>query len=563
MSVEKAYAPARARPLAMPLATWLVAAIALSFIAQIWLAFTRQINWDEFWFLTRIYRYSHGVMKAEMQTAYVHGFTWLTHVSDNVIGQIVTARVLMLGFEAGTFWLIYKAARRFVSREAALLGLFSYASLNYVLIHGAAFRADPIATFFLMAGVVLFLAPELTWASAILGALAVALSGLVTIKAAFYLPIIGAILLWRYLQSKERRAYAIRLGTAIAVSGISFALAYALHRASLAHAHTDYADAASGIAESAFAAGVFASTWPFMSQAILANPATFASIALGLRHCAGEAMHAQTRARALVLISFAFPFATLFFYRNSYPYYYTFALAPAAVIAAFAFERMSHLWERAVWALVCCVFLALQIPGAIEPGQAAQRATLAAIQKIFPTPVPYIDRCGMVSDYPHIGFFMSTWGMQAYNARGIPVLRKAIMSDAPPLFVVVNTPILQDAFAPGTQDIAPQFRLSAQGARALRENYIHHWGAIWVAGKDLGEIGPSRKFPIVIAGRYTIESSAAVLIDHVRHAPSSTVLLARGNHEIESAAPQRVILRYGDHLYRPSSPPPGDIFVAF
>jgi hypothetical protein len=563
MSVQKAFAPARGRPIAMPLASWLAAATVLSFLLQIFIAFNRQINWDEFWFLTRIYRYRHGVLKAQLQTVYVHAFTWLPYVSDNVIDRIVTARVLMLGFEAGTFWLIYIAARRFVSREAALLGLFSYASLNYVLIHGAAFRADPVTTFFLMASVAIFLASELTFASAIAGALALAIAGLITIKSAFYLPVIGAILLWRYRQSPARRAYALKLGAGIAVSAVFFAAAYLLHRATFTHVQGTLASTASDTAETVFASGVFARTWPYMSQAILANPVTFAAILLGIRHCVGDALHAETRARGLVLLSFAFPFATLFFYRNSYPYYYSFALAPAAIVAGFAFERMPRLWERAGWAVVCSIFLALQLPGAIHANQTAQRATLAAVRKMFPHPVRYIDRCGMKSDYPRSRLFMSTWAMQGYHARGVPLLRDAIMGNAPPIFVIVNTPILQDAFAPGTQDIDPRYKLLPQDARALRENYVHHWGAIWVAGKDLGTVSSPRALQIAIAGAYTIESTAPVLIDHVRRAPSSVIALAHGSHEIESTAAQHVVLRYGDHLYRPSSPPPGDIFDGF
>jgi len=106
MSVPKAFALARPRATAVSLAPWLLGAIALSLLLQCWLAFTRQINWDEFWFLSRLYQYREGALSASLQTFYVHLFAWLPHVSDNVIGRIVSARVLMLGLEAGTFALI-------------------------------------------------------------------------------------------------------------------------------------------------------------------------------------------------------------------------------------------------------------------------------------------------------------------------------------------------------------------------------------------------------------------------------------------------------------------------
>jgi hypothetical protein len=558
MSVPKALAPAR--PLAVSLGSWLAGAIALSFCLQIWLAFTRQINWDEFWFLTRIYQYRHGDLTDVLQTAYVHAFTWLAYVSGNVIGRIVAGRALMLGFEAGTFLLIYNVARRFASREAALLGLLAYATLNDVFIHGAAFRADPIATFFLMASVALYLVPNFTWKSAIGAALAVAIAGLVTIKAVFYLPVIAAIVAWRFIESGERRAFALRLGIGVAISAAFFAIAYALHSASLAPAQASLATIASGTAETAFASGAFARTWPYMSAAIIGNPATFAAIALGIKQCVPE----KPRLRSLVLLSFAFPLATLFFYRNSFPYYYPFALAPAAVVAALAFDRMQNIWERAAWGLACIIFLGTQFSGALSPGQGAQRATLAAVRAIFPQPVPYIDRCGMISDYPRIGFFMSSWGIESYRAAGVPAFTGAIAHDNPPLFVIADTPVLQDAFIPGSADIGDAYKLLPQDARALGENYVHHWGAIWVAGKDLGQLGNARSVSIAIAGRYTIEAAANVIIDNVRYKPSSVIGLSRGLHEIGSAGKaQHVILRWGDHLARPTSPPPGELFDGF
>src|SRR5262249_978297 len=138
-----------------------------------------------------------------------------------------------------------------------------------------------------------------------------------------------------------------------------------------------------------------------------------------------------------------------------------------------------------------------------------------------------------------------------------------IASNAPPLFIIANTPILQAAFVPGTEEVAPQYSLLPQDARALRGNYVHQWGAIWVAGKDLGTVSTARSMSIAIPGRYTIESSTPILIDGARHAPSSVIALTRGQHVIQSAGPQHVILRYGDHLYRPSAPPPGEIFEGF
>ena len=55
------------------------------------------------------------------------------------------------------------------------------------------------------------------------------------------------------------------------------------------------------------------------------------------------------------------------------------------------------------------------------------------VQRIFPEPVGYIDRSGMLPSYPKVGFLMSTWGVEGVVARGKPTLAPLIRRRQPPL----------------------------------------------------------------------------------------------------------------------------------
>jgi hypothetical protein len=123
-------------------------------------------------------------------------------MGGNEIDQIVYARLVMLAFHIGTLGLIYYAARSFTSRDAAMLGVLSYISCVYVFFHAAAFRADPIATFLLMASITILLVSRLTWYQVLAAGAAVAIAGSVTIKSIIYVPTIFAAVIFRLFEKR-------------------------------------------------------------------------------------------------------------------------------------------------------------------------------------------------------------------------------------------------------------------------------------------------------------------------------------------------------------------------
>jgi hypothetical protein len=88
-------------------------------------------------------------------------------------------------------------------------------------------------------------------------------------------------------------------------------------------------------------------------------------------------------------------------------------------------------------------------------------------------------------------------------------------------------------------------------AAALRDNYIPHWGYIWVAGKQLNISRDETKFKILTPGVYTIESDNNLKINGQSYKAGETVELGRATHIITSNTPQSIKLRWGDNLLRP------------
>jgi hypothetical protein len=147
---------------------------------------------------------------------------------------------------------------------------------------------------------------------------------------------------------------------------------------------------------------------------------------------------------------------------------------------------------------------------------------------MFPEPVPYIDRCSMVSNYPKKGFFMSTWGMDRYHERGVPDFLDLIQ-DEQPKFLLVNHPLLD----PETIWTYPPVGLFPDDVNALRENFIPHWGRIWIPGKRLDfRRDLSIEVDILIEGRYILAGASPVAIGSAMLNPGDSLVLRQGTYQV-------------------------------
>lgn len=557
--------PATARPsFWLSTETVLAGAILFCVALQLHLAFTKSINWDEFRFYADLHKHARGELSDSLQTFHVHLFGWLLRLPLSEVDQIIAGRLAMLAIEGGTVALIYRCARHFMPNPAALLSVLAYLSFSFVVEHGASFRFDPPSIALLMAAAALLLEPRLRRRSMIIAGLAVAAAGLITIKSAFMLPTLGALALARLAAAPHRRHALARLALMAATAAGTFAILYAVHKASLSAAELD---AAGGlVAHSAgqtLGHGALLPRGSTVARAVIENPLVVLLLAAGLWRTACAAMRRRgaERTRALMLLAFALPLLTPLVYGNAYAYYYAWMLAPAVVLAG-----ATPLGRDRQFSLVAALLAlsAIAHRGSEDGGRLErQRETMAAVHALFPRPVAYIDRASMVGSFRKVGPFMSRWGMTSYRAAGQPLMRDLLARHTPPL-LITNSPILLAALG---QPAAPERNkppLLAADAAVLRANYIPHWGPLWVAGKRLVASGEVAAFEVLIGGRYRIETDRPVMIDGVAHLPGAVVTLMQGPHRISSTdGRQTVVLRWASLRPGPASAPPsGDLFPA-
>lgn len=540
-------APGPARPWIPAL---LLFGIGLCLALQLNLVFVQEINWDEYFFLSHVHEFDRGTLARALQSFHVHLFGWLPGIPGGEIAQIEAARLVMLACEAGTMASIYAIGRRFLDREEALAAVLAYIATGVVMLHGASFRADPIATVLMMLGCALLARSALRAPALAVLAVAGALAMLITVKAVFYAPLIAALAVWRLWSAPDPRALAVRLTVTGVAAGIVFALLYLWHQ-SLMPADLDGSRAllANAYEKTVLKSGLFPRA-DVLSSVALNSPVQAALAVLGLGMAGAALVRRTTYERPLLLLALATPLLTLIFYRNAFPYFFAFILPPVAVVMGYAIERLGRRW-------LIPLALAMTIGGVVSHSrglakpQDAQAQLIAAVHAIFPEPVPYIDRCSMIARFPKTGFFMSSWGVESYRAANREVFGAIAQERAPPL-LIANGPALEAAMAGA--DSADGNRLLRGDAAFLRDNYVHHWGAIWVAGKTLRLVGRQADFEIVIGGRYTVEVNGPVTIDGGRYLPRTVAELAPGLHRITGDV-DRVVLRWGDNLPVPAAKP--------
>ncbi|GIU21379.1 hypothetical protein TUM4445_39540 [Shewanella sp. MBTL60-112-B2] len=134
------------------------------------------------------------------------------------------------------------------------------------------------------------------------------------------------------------------------------------------------------------------------------------------------------------------------------------------------------------------------------------------------------------------------------------ILQNAIEVQQPTFLIANNRFLAHDRLASITGSI-PR-KLLNEDRIALEQNYIPHWGALYVAGKRLFLQTGSVEFSINIPGEYTLEATQLTIIDQRLRSPGETLYLAKGKHIAEpTLLGQEITLRWGNHLYRPPVQP--------
>lgn len=538
----------------------LLACLAVCAGLQLHLAWVQSVNWDEFRFLSDVYALERGDLGLAVQTFHTHFFLWLTGSFGNEIDQIVAARHIMLAFEAATAGLVYAICRRFVAKPPALLAVLAFISFGFVLRHGASFRYDPIVTTLSMAAVYLLISPRLDRTRAMVAGSLTAVAALVTMKSVFFVPLLGAIALFRLLDSPDRK----RMVADLALGGVSclivFAGLYLLHSSVVTMVDDSGAIVAQSASKTLGQTTLFP-RWTFLVSSVLASPIQWVLLAVGIGTAAHRATTAPRGSRTVAWLPLAFlvPLATVAVYRNAFPYFYAFMLAPASLLIAIAVSKRDIQRWTAGLALALTASATASYLLVDRDVLGTQRATVAAVHEIFQTPVAGIDRSSMLASFPQAGFFMSTWGMENYHAAGRPVMRSAF-AERGAVFLIDNSPWLQSAL----RNEPIEGGLLSEDAATLRENLVHHWGPIWVAGKTLELDQKPRMFEILVSGKYTLEIiDRPVMIDGRSRKNGDVIMLEAGPHRtFVQEGIEHLVLRWGDHLHRPTqNAPSGSMFT--
>lgn len=467
----------------------------------------------------------------------------------------------MLACFTGTCLLIYRLSAAFVSRIASLVAVLVFASASFSIIHGASFRADPIASLALMAALAVMACARLNLRTLLAVAGLTAVAGMITVKAALYAPAFLGVAWWRISTAANRRAATLWFVGAGAATAVCFIFLYLAQLGLLPKAATGGSAAGLGDAAGTQFGGALLPRGAEILRFVLLSPMQAILLISGFGTAMAMVRSPQSHPEAVALLGCGGVLLWVIVYRNAYPYFFPFILAPAAVMAGLAVQEIRFLRDR-----VLLLAFGLVAPAIIvvwtwsQRDQRAQRQVVTAVHAMFPEPVNYIDRNSMIASFPKRGFFMSTWGLQNYARTGQPVFRRLLENETIPL-VIADGPALENAF--GTlPELPAQLALLDADKITLRDNFIQHWGPIWIAGKVVPAKRDGAPFSIAVPGDYTIEGSAG-WIDGKTVRMGQVVPLARGAHMFRPASGRQLTLRWGHHLPRPAEPFTGPIYRGF
>lgn len=526
-----------------------------------WLACSKlSVHWDEFNFLRIVHAAHRGEAIARFQSLHARLFFWLPYLDWNEVDQIVLARQVMCLLNIAALAALAAAVRRFHGWTATLWSLCVVGGVSYVIQHACAFRYDGLLL--LLYGGALWLLTRPSLRSATCAGLAIAVAPLVSLKSVLFAP---PLALFSIFGRGDRSWHPpLRYLRRAAVSAaLSFCLLAALHwwaRGS--------GEAKSERAVGDYAQGMFGFRLPIHRYSILERTLEDDPSAWFLVLAGGVLLLAATlrpradvrRSAALAFLAGA-PLLSVLIYRNAWPYYVAGVLMVSVSWIATVPARWLSATRLPVRAGVVLGLLGFSMYSGLESYSwylginerllGEQRRVIAAVKAIFPEPVPYIDRCGMLASFPKVNPFITTLTAGRYRARGVPRFEELLRRAQPPLLLVnIN------ALDPSREWRSGAHALMRQDLALLSANFVPHWGPIWVAGKNLTlQAEEEASFEMLIGGTYTLEAEQPLSIDGRLVQPGQTVQLAQGPHAARAEHAGTARLRYGDHLARPAGKP--------
>ncbi|MFZ9394857.1 MAG: hypothetical protein ACO25F_02200 [Erythrobacter sp.] len=521
------------------------AALAMLLAVQLYLVFYKSFNWDEFLHFSQVYLARNGTLAAPFQVLHSRILFWVPDTAESLVEQLRLARFFMWGCTLVTLAAIYGLAGQFTTRVNALYAAIAYLTAGYVFTQSFSIRADPMAAAALMSALYLFASGRLTAARAVAAGALIGLAGMITLKSVFYAPCFAGIAWWRYRQAGGRPGILWHIAAMTFAALLVFALIYTLHSSGLADVPERFNKPGKMLENG--------SRW-FLSDdkspvIFLIKQALFGVVFTILLLASPIAWRMlKEPSFKIALLGLVVPLAVVLVYRNTYPYFYVFLLAPVAVSIAPAIGLVRARYGNTLVLLllaICPLFFTLTEPRDVF---ARQQAMLEYIRGEYPAPVGYLERSGAIADYPPALTHLTTGnGIRGYYQRGEPIIADKIkrgelafvLGTAPPISAAIAGKPIERTFLP--EDVA-----------LLSDNFVQQWGPLYRAAKAIPVGNNPHRFEVPSAGRYTLDGERLV-IDGREVTRGETIELDAGQHSASGPRASRMILWRGERL--PSPPP--------
>lgn len=517
----------------------IILALGAVLCLQLGLAFTKSINWDEFFHFSQIYAAYRGEdVGSLLQRPFVPLYSWVPSLGLGNIESIHLIRSLILPFELLLVGAVVATAARFTDLRTALLCGLAYATAGYAFTQGLALRADVISASFVMTALAIGFHRRLTAFKLVAMGALTALAFVATIKVVLYLPAFLALAVLRW-DELRRWIWVAPLGGVIGLGGL------ALAAPELLNTITQTLSSSLG---RMFGGGLLPQGMHWVRQSAMASVFTVLLIGFAVWLFKGKTEHIS--APKIILALLALPALWPVIYFNSYPYFFAFILPPVAVALApvikLASERYGALALTAIFTLNAAALFMME-PRSVQANQAEVQA---AVSEAFPETVAYIDEAGMIGDFPRaVPQFASGWALMSYLERGEPIYSEAIMARTVPL-VLINSLTLRNAFAKSPFGE----RLLPEDEALLRANYVQHSGIVMVAGKRFGAGMKTSGELVAVPGKYRVKGGGLTIDGKVLEA-GDVITLERTQYDFANTSKQEVTLRWA----QAGEPNPSDI----
>jgi hypothetical protein len=512
--------------------------------AQLYLVFFKSFNWDEFIHFSQVVQIRNGQWVQPFQVFHLRLLIWAPDVASNLLDQMLAARLFMWSMNILSLFMIYGVARQFTSAANAFFAAFAYLTAGYVFTQAFSIRSDPVVTATLMSALFLMAKGRLGLAKTIaIGAL-IGLAGMMTVKAIFYAPCFAGLAWLKFRETSDRTQFFRMLANLIIAAALSFAAIYLFHTWGAAKAAEQLRnDHSVSVYLRWFTIG-----FPFahyIGREVFLAPLFFLCLVLAPRGWNKAGLNADAK---IALAGFIAPLAVLLFYRNTFPYFFVFLLAPVAIGIAPALGLVRDRYGSALLALLLSApALTLAI---VEPRDviASQRALIDYVHREFPKKTGYLDYSGMIADYPRVLKYLTSGnGIRLYHEQGeATVARESDRGNLP--FIIANQEVIASALEGRP---IPRTFMPADLA-VMNDNYVQQWGVLWREGTQVPAGSGPFEFQLRRAGNFVLEGET-ITIDGVTVAQGSSLTLDKGKHLVSGPRNARSTLWRGDKL--PAAPP--------